>query len=90
MDRSGWGFLRRLADLVPLTPDVSLILGLFFLCLYIPSRLAALAERRTPWTAWIIGVSGAILVGSAVVRQSYTLAEIPDIFYRVIAPLVPF
>jgi len=87
---SGWEWLRDLAAYMPLDPDVSLILGLFFLCLSVPSRLAALAERRWPWTAWGLGIAALVLIGSALLRKSYTWAEIPEVFYNVIAPLVPW
>ncbi|WP_158966104.1 hypothetical protein [Chachezhania sediminis] len=86
---TGSNWLQSLAGLVPLRPDVALILGLFFMCLYLPSLLAALVDGRKPWASRVLGIAGLLLIGSAWVRTpgGYRLQEIPEIFFQVIAPL---
>ena len=69
--------------------DIALALGLFLLALAVTSALAAAAEERRPVMALgLVAVSGAcILYAWTATEGGYRLADIPYVFYELIAAL---
>lgn len=67
-------------------PDLALILGLIIAAFTIPSILSAFSDSRAPRaSAMVILIAGAlILYGVSTKPGGYTLAEIPDTFFRVV------
>ncbi|KUF10419.1 hypothetical protein AVJ23_12805 [Pseudoponticoccus marisrubri] len=56
----------------------------------VPSLISAWADRRRPWTGVIVALMAAALIGWAVTRKpgGYTLAQVPEAIYTVIARLL--
>lgn len=71
-------------------PDLLLVIGLIIGVLAIPSMLSAFAESRAPRTAAVLVLIAGVLIVVAVTRKvgGYQIADIPDIFVRVIGNLV--
>ena len=63
-----------------------LVVGIVLAGLSIPSLLAAFTESRPPRAGAIMVLVGGVLIVVALSRttQTYTFAEIPDLFLRVI------
>lgn len=66
--------------------DMMFVVGSILLGLSIPSMFSALADSRPPRAAAIILLIGGTLVAVALSQKpgGIALAEIPDIFFRVI------
>jgi len=71
--------------------DLILVSGIAVLMLSIPSAVAAFAERRVPWTAMVVVIIGAAIVGYGWQNHpvEMTLAEVPNVIFRVIARVIP-
>ncbi|MBL4918351.1 hypothetical protein [Szabonella alba] len=67
-------------------PDLMLVIGLVLAVLTIPSMLSAYAESRPPRAAAIVSLIAGVLIAVALTNKAggYSIAEIPDVFYRVI------
>lgn len=71
-------------------PDLSLVIGLVLAVLTVPSLLSALIEGRPPRA----GILFALIAGGMVVYalnshpSGYQIAEIPEVFIRVIGRLL--
>lgn len=72
------------------TNDLSLVIGVILALLSIPSLLNAWTEDRAPRFGAIIGLTGVVLIGIAVVRNpsGYALSDIPPAFGRVFRALL--
>ncbi|WP_246831244.1 hypothetical protein [Pseudotabrizicola formosa] len=70
--------------------DVIFVIGAVLLALSIPSMVSAFADSRPPRAAVIILLIGGTLVVIALGQKpgGVALAQIPDIFFRVIARVV--
>lgn len=70
--------------------DLMFVIGAVLLALSIPSMFSALADSRPPRAAAVILLIGGTLVVIALSQKpgGVALAQIPDIFFRVIARLV--
>lgn len=66
--------------------DLVFVVGAALVALAIPSVIAAYAADRAPWVAVVISAMGMGLVAYALLSfpDEQDLAELPDIFYRVI------
>jgi hypothetical protein len=71
-------------------PDLLLVIGIIIGVLSIPSMLSAFAESRAPRAASVVVLIAGVLIVIAVSRKvgGYEIAEIPDVFFRVIGNLV--
>jgi len=67
-------------------PDLFLVIGLALGVLTIPSLLSAYSESRAPRAAAIIVLISGVLIVVALANKAggYTIAEIPDVIFRVI------
>ena len=67
-------------------PDLMLVVGLVLAVLTIPSMLSAYAESRPPRAAAIVALIAGVLIAVALTSKAdgYRIAEIPDVFFRVI------
>jgi formate-dependent nitrite reductase membrane component NrfD len=68
--------------------DLVLVIGIIVLALSLPALLSAFSESRPPRTAAIMLMIGGVLVVVALSRHgidSYSFADIPNVFARVIA-----
>lgn len=67
-------------------PDLLLVVGLVIGILALPSLLAAFSESRAPRAGAILVLISGVLIVLAVQNKGggYTIAEIPDVFYKVI------
>ncbi|WP_299286306.1 hypothetical protein [uncultured Tateyamaria sp.] len=74
-----------------MTPDMYLVLGIVLAGLSIPSVLSALSDRRAPRASAItvLIAGGLILLAIQTQPGGYRLENIPDVFVRVIAKLMP-
>ncbi|SIT09386.1 hypothetical protein SAMN05421759_11542 [Roseivivax lentus] len=72
-----------------MSPDIALALGIFLSALAVTSALAAFAERRRPVVACLLalGAGWAIVFAWQGSEDGYRLADIPMVFYEVIAAL---
>ena len=70
--------------------DLMFVIGAVLVALSIPSMFSALADSRPPRAAAIILLIGGTLVVFALSQKpgGVALAQIPDIFFRVIARVV--
>ncbi|TGD67479.1 hypothetical protein EYC08_02115 [Tabrizicola sp. WMC-M-20] len=70
--------------------DLMFVIGAVLVALSIPSMFSALADSRPPRAAAIILLIGGTLVVIALNQKpgGVALAQIPDIFFRVIARFV--
>jgi len=70
--------------------DLLMVIGIVLCGLAIPSLLAAFSESRPPRAGAIMVLIGGILIVVALNKatHTYTFAEIPDLFLRVIGRLV--
>ncbi len=67
-------------------PDLFLVIGLIVGVLSIPSLLSAFSESRTPRAGAIMVLIAGVLLVLAFQNKAggYTIAEIPDVFFKVI------
>ncbi|MFN3822694.1 MAG: hypothetical protein ACK4RN_01830 [Pseudorhodobacter sp.] len=67
-------------------PDLLLVIGLVLGVLTIPSLLSAYSESRPPRTAAVVALIAGVLIVVALTNKAggYTIAEIPDVIFRVI------
>lgn len=72
-------------------PDLALVVGLIISAFSVPSILSALSDSRAPRaSALTILIGGALVLYAIQTGQGgYGLAEIPDVFVRVIARYGP-
>ncbi|MEM7319570.1 MAG: hypothetical protein AAF408_11185 [Pseudomonadota bacterium] len=72
-------------------PDTALILGLILAVLSVPAMVSAYSDRRPPRAPILILLIAATLVVYAVLTHpgGYRLADIPDVFYAVVARIIP-
>ena len=70
-----------------MTPDLSLVIGLIVTAFSVPSILSAISSGRSPRASavTILIAGGLVLYALQTNPGGYTLAEIPDVFARVIA-----
>lgn len=66
-------------------PDTSLVVGMVLIVLCLPSVVSALSEGRAPRAAAVVLVVGLGLMVYATQLRTYSLDEVPDVFFRVIA-----
>jgi len=71
-------------------PDLFLVVGLGVGMLAIPSLLSAYSESRAPRAGAILAlISGALLAVALTIKPGgYSMAEVPDVIYRVIARVI--
>ncbi len=74
-----------------MSPDFLLVLGVVFAVLSVPSILSALSDRRAPRASaiTILIAGGLILFAIQAQPGGYRMAELPDVFARVIGQLMP-
>lgn len=68
--------------------DLVLVIGIVVLVLSLPSLLSAFTEGRAPRAGAIMLLIGGVLIVVALTRHginTYTFADIPDVFLRVAA-----
>lgn len=67
-------------------PDLFLVIGLLLAVMTIPSLLSAYSESRAPRAASIVVLIAGVLIVIALTNKAggYTIAEIPDVIFRVI------
>jgi hypothetical protein len=67
-------------------PDLFLVIGLVLAVLTIPSLLSAYSESRAPRAASVVVLVAGVLIVIALTNKAggYTIAEIPDVIFRVI------
>lgn len=66
--------------------DLMFVIRAVLIAIAIPSVLAAHAQDRAPWVAVLVSALGTGLVAYALLNlpDPHGLADLPDIFYRVI------
>ena len=71
--------------------DLALILGLVLAALSVPSLVSAYSDDRPPLAPLAILAAGAGLVIYALIAhpQGYALADVPAVFFEVIARFIP-
>jgi hypothetical protein len=71
-------------------PDLSLVVGLFLAVLTIPSLISAYIEGRPPraGSVFVLIAGGLIVYALSQQPGGYTIAEIPDVIFRVIGRYV--
>lgn len=69
--------------------DLALVIGITLAVLAIPAIVSALSDARAPRAAAIAVMLGGGLIVFAVTGHpgGYQMAEIPDVFYRVVGRL---
>lgn len=69
--------------------DLALVIGVTLAVLAIPAIVSALSDARAPRAAAIAVMLGGGLIVFAVTSHpgGYQMAEIPDVFYRVVGRL---
>ena len=74
-----------------MTPDLFLVLGIVIAGFSIPSILSAITDGRAPRASalTILIAGGLVLYAIQTKEGGYTMAEIPDVFVRVIARCMP-
>lgn len=70
-----------------MTPDLFLVIGIILIAFTVPAILGAFSEGRAPRSAAILVMIGGGLIALAIYQKpdGYTLAELPDVFVRVVA-----
>lgn len=70
-------------------PDLFLVIGIIIGVLAIPSLLSAYAESRAPRMGAIFVLISGVLIVLAVKNKAggYEIAQLPDVFFRVIGRL---
>jgi hypothetical protein len=73
-----------------LDPDLSLVVGLVLAVLTIPSLISAFVDGRPPraGAVFVLIAGGLILYAASQQPGGYAIAEIPDVFFRVIGRYV--
>lgn len=71
--------------------DLMLVVGAMALLLSVPSLMSAWVDGQVPRIGAILVLIGGVLVVVALARHGrpYTFAELPDVFLRVLARLLP-
>ena len=71
--------------------DLALVLGLILGGMAIPSVLSAYSDRRAPRASAVtVLIAGALILYAVAARPGgYSLAQIPDVFFGVIAQFIP-
>lgn len=71
-------------------PDVMLVTGLGLAVLSVPAIISAWAEGRSPRVGTVVLIGGgALAVWAFRSREGgYALAELPDVFYGVVAQIL--
>ena len=71
--------------------DLALVLGLILGGLTIPSVLSAFSDRRAPRASAVtVLIAGALILYAVVAKPGgYSLAQIPDVFFGVLARFIP-
>jgi len=72
-------------------PDLALVLGLIFGALSVPSIISAWSDSRAPRaSALTLLISGGLVLYALQSQPNgYTMAEIPDVFVRIMAQYIP-
>jgi hypothetical protein len=68
--------------------DLFLVAGIVMIGLSLPSLVGVGLWQRKPLPGVIATLVGAGLIGWAVFHQSYTWAEVPEAFVRVVAAIL--
>lgn len=71
--------------------DLALVLGLVLLLFAVPSMMSAFSDRRAPRASALTLLIAAGLIGYALLRHpgGYAMADIPDVFFGVVARFWP-
>lgn len=71
--------------------DLILVLGLLLATLSIPSMMSAISESRAPRGAVLALALGGLMIALAVLAHpgGYRVADIPDVFFGVMARIIP-
>lgn len=74
-----------------MSTDLALIMGLFLAALAVPSIASALSDRRPPRMPMILILVAGALVLYALTQHpgGYSIEQVPDVFFRVIAQIMP-
>ncbi|WP_101065469.1 hypothetical protein [Roseovarius salinarum] len=69
--------------------DLALVVGVVLAILSVPAMVSALSDARAPRAAAItVMIAGAMIVWAVTQKPGgYAVAEVPDVFVRVLAPL---
>lgn len=72
-------------------PDLALTIGLLLGCLSVPSIISAWSDSRAPRASalTLLIALGLVLYALQTQPNGYTMAEIPDVFVRVVAKFIP-
>jgi len=71
--------------------DLVLVLGLILMCLAIPAGFSSFSDRR-PLTAPLITMviaAGMIAAAVLVHPEGYAIAQVPEVFFGVLARIIP-
>lgn len=76
--------------LLPISPDVALVLGVLLVAFSIPSVLSRLSDGRSPLVGILLAVLGGGLVWRVYATQEAvaTLEDVPMAFIRVVGTLL--
>ncbi|MFT7596734.1 MAG: hypothetical protein ACI8R4_004074 [Paracoccaceae bacterium] len=71
--------------------DLALILGILVAGFSLPSLASSISEARAPRTAMIlIVIAGALVLYALTAKPGgYTMKQLPDVFFGVIARFIP-
>lgn len=72
-------------------PDLALVLGLVIAAFSVPSILSALADSRAPRASALTVLIGGGLILYALQQSpgAYSLQNVPDVFVKVFAQILP-
>ena len=70
--------------------DLLLVIGIILGALSIPALISAFSESRPPRAAAILIMIASVLIVAAIWQKpsGYQIADIPDVFFRVVGRLV--
>jgi len=71
--------------------DLALVLGLIVAAFSIPSIVSSFSDRRTPRASMVlILIAGALILFALISKPGgYSIEQIPDVFFGVIARFMP-
>ncbi len=71
--------------------DLALILGLVVAAFSVPSVLSAISDGRSPRASMltILIAGGLVLFAISTKPGGYTLSQVPDVFFAVLARYIP-